>query len=72
MATKEELSTIENIDMDKGVDPAAQCDFTPEEERQVLRKIDRVVLPLMALVYFFQCKPKAHRYPLIHRLTWER
>ncbi|GME41877.1 unnamed protein product [Neofusicoccum parvum] len=26
----------------------------PEEERKVLKKLDRVVLPLMALVYFFQ------------------
>lgn len=27
----------------------------PEEEKAVLRKLDRVILPLMALVYFFQC-----------------
>ncbi|KAJ9636855.1 hypothetical protein H2199_007849 [Coniosporium tulheliwenetii] len=26
----------------------------PEEEKQVLKKLDRVILPLMALVYFFQ------------------
>ena len=59
MSTKtpqQELSMVENIDLAKGVDPAAEFDFTPEEERQVLRKIDRVILPLMALVYFFQCK----------------
>ena len=28
----------------------------PVEEKKVLRKLDRVILPLMALVYFFQCK----------------
>ena len=27
----------------------------PEEERKVVRKLDRVILPLMAFVYFFQC-----------------
>lgn len=26
----------------------------PEDERAVLKKLDRVILPLMALVYFFQ------------------
>jgi hypothetical protein len=25
-------------------------------EKRVVRKIDRIVLPLMCLVYFFQCK----------------
>lgn len=28
----------------------------PEEERKLVRKLDMVILPLMALVYFFQCK----------------
>lgn len=28
----------------------------PEEERKVVRKLDCVIMPLMALVYFFQCK----------------
>lgn len=27
----------------------------PEEERKVVRKLDMVILPLMAFVYFFQC-----------------
>lgn len=27
----------------------------PEEEKRVVKKLDRVILPLMALVYFFQC-----------------
>jgi hypothetical protein len=30
--------------------------FGPEEEKRVTRRIDRVVLPLMCTVYFFQCK----------------
>jgi hypothetical protein len=29
-------------------------DIDPIEEKQVLRKLDRVILPLMALVYFMQ------------------
>lgn len=28
--------------------------FTPEEEKQVLRKIDRVILPMMCFVFFMQ------------------
>ncbi|KAF5007851.1 hypothetical protein F66182_15694, partial [Fusarium sp. NRRL 66182] len=28
--------------------------FTPEEEKQVLRKIDRVILPMMCFVFFLQ------------------
>lgn len=28
----------------------------PEEEKQVVRKLDCVIMPLMAVVYFFQCK----------------
>jgi sugar phosphate permease len=26
----------------------------PDEERQVVKKLDRIIMPLMALVYFFQ------------------
>lgn len=28
--------------------------YTPEEERQVLRKIDRTILPLICIVFFMQ------------------
>lgn len=28
----------------------------PDEERKVVRKLDAVIMPLMAVVYFFQCK----------------
>lgn len=51
--------TVEDIDQTKDVDYAAPYDFTPEEETAVLRKIDRVILPVMAVVYFFQCQ--SHR-----------
>ncbi|KAL4881386.1 major facilitator superfamily domain-containing protein [Aspergillus karnatakaensis] len=34
----------------------AIIEYTPEEERQVLRKIDRFVLPLLCIVQFFQCE----------------
>lgn len=30
--------------------------YTPEEEGEVLKNIDRVVLPLMCFVQFFSCK----------------
>lgn len=28
----------------------------PAEEKAVVRKLDRVILPIMAVVYFFQCQ----------------
>jgi MFS transporter, ACS family, DAL5 transporter family protein len=36
----------------------------PEEERKVVRKLDCVIMPLMAVVYFFQCESKFRQYPL--------
>ena len=40
-----------------GVQPVAVEYFIrPEEERKVLWKIDRVVMPAMMIVLFFQCK----------------
>lgn len=51
-----ETSTVEDVDQAKCVNPAVDYKFSAEEEKQVLRKIDRVILPLMALVYFFQCE----------------
>lgn len=39
-------------------------DIDPEEERKLVRKLDRVIMPLMALVYFFHC-----RYPPFHNLS---
>lgn len=54
-----EASIVEDIDQVKYVDPTVDYNFSAEEEKQVLRKIDRVILPLMALVYFFQCKSQS-------------
>lgn len=49
-----EIAESQSIgDSDAVVDNA----IDPAMEKQVVRKIDRVVLPLMAVVYFFQCKP---------------
>lgn len=39
----------------------------PEEERQVVRRLDCVIMPLMALVYFFQCKFSRLSGLIIHR-----
>ncbi|KAM0563071.1 hypothetical protein ACHAPJ_001917 [Fusarium lateritium] len=39
---------------DMGTGEEANVGYTPEEEKRVLRKIDRVILPLMCLVEFFQ------------------
>lgn len=33
---------------------AVQYQIDPEEERAVVKKLDRVIMPLMALVYFWQ------------------
>lgn len=32
-------------------------DIDPKEESKVVWKLDCVIMPLMALVYFFQCQP---------------
>lgn len=53
MNKKEGMTKTESID--NGV-AELQVDYTAEEERAVLRKIDRVVLPLMCLCEFFQCE----------------
>ena len=29
-----------------------ECDWTPEEERQAKRKLDMIIMPLLALGYF--------------------
>lgn len=40
-------------------------DIDPAEEAAVLRKIDLVVLPLMCLVYLFQCAFGADCFPVL-------
>lgn len=48
---------------DSGMQPAVEekgdvlevaATYTAEEERRVLRKIDRTILPLMCIVFFMQ------------------
>jgi ACS family allantoate permease-like MFS transporter len=58
----------EKIEMAAGKDPnelVVSYHIAPEDEKAVLRKLDRVILPLMALVYFFQCESsmKMSEYP---------
>jgi hypothetical protein len=40
--------------------------YTPEEERQVLRKIDRTILPLICIVFFMQVSDTKVRFNLCH------
>lgn len=37
--------------------------YTPEEEGQVLRKIDRTILPLICIVFFMQVSSKSSCCP---------
>ncbi|KAM0323977.1 hypothetical protein ACHAQA_008559 [Verticillium albo-atrum] len=52
-ATTEMLEQSDN-DPKNQVNDATFEEIDPEEERKLVRKLDRVILPLMALVYFFQ------------------
>ena len=45
--THEEAKSTGEADVFEVIDPA--------EERRLVRKLDMVILPLMAFVYFFQC-----------------
>jgi hypothetical protein len=74
--------TVEDINHAKYIDPTNDYSFTSEEEKQVLRKLDRVILPLMALVYFFQCKSvhaacegekkRCNRLTMTHQISTNR
>ncbi|KAF9641076.1 hypothetical protein BFW01_g12882 [Lasiodiplodia theobromae] len=44
----------EQVGPESHKEPGPQYLIDPEDEKRVLRKLDRVILPLMALVYFFQ------------------
>ncbi|KAM0540806.1 hypothetical protein ACHAPJ_013494 [Fusarium lateritium] len=37
-------------------EPVVFDEIDPAEERRVVRKLDRVIMPLLAAVYFFQCR----------------
>ena len=54
--TKRGIDMVEeaNEKLDGGLVVTYHID--PKDEKVVVRKLDRVILPLMALVYFFQCK----------------
>lgn len=58
--TKDDPQTImaEELEMTKKQDEehVAFEQISPEEEAALVRKLDRVLMPLMAFVYFFQCK----------------
>lgn len=55
--------------LESGMQPAVEekgnalevtATYTPEEERQVLRKIDRTILPLICIVFFMQVSSERH------------
>ncbi len=51
---KEDIHLEESV----GFEPRKETNnvtIDAEAERKVVRKLDRVILPLMAIVYFFQC-----------------
>jgi hypothetical protein len=49
------------------VDVGELLDFDVATERKVLRKIDMVVLPLMCMIYFFQCRNLPSSSSAFHR-----
>lgn len=57
-------SNVTSEKMGNEIDPGAEevenrpqiFSIDPDEERKVVRKLDAVIMPLMAVVYFFQCK----------------
>jgi hypothetical protein len=49
------MSIMEDHSGSKEADSSTAIVIDPAEELAVLRKLDRVILPLMAFVYFFQC-----------------
>lgn len=57
------MAASEKVKLPSGTPPIAVSEVTmesliidPVEEKKVLRKIDRVVMPLMFVVFFFQCR----------------
>lgn len=61
MATDTKRTSAEGVDATEKVKvdlvddtQAIHYFIDPEEERAVVKKLDRVIMPLMALVYFFQ------------------
>jgi hypothetical protein len=54
--TKLEISGLAPVEI-TAIEPAVEYFIEPEEDKKVLWKIDRVVMPIMMIVLFFQCTP---------------
>jgi hypothetical protein len=52
---KEDVHMEESVGFDASKETNNDIAIDPEAERKVVRKLDRVIMPLMAIVYFFQC-----------------
>lgn len=52
---KRETTMEETVGVDLKFEPNAPSAIDLDEERNVIKKLDRVIMPLMATVYFFQC-----------------
>jgi len=53
---KNDIKMRESMDENLSGELAAAYHIEPEEEKRVIRKLDRTILPLMALIFFFQCR----------------
>ncbi|KAL2789076.1 major facilitator superfamily domain-containing protein [Aspergillus keveii] len=51
---KEDVHMEESVGFDASKETNNDIAIDPEAERKVVRKLDRVIMPLMAIVYFFQ------------------
>lgn len=51
---KRETTMEETVGVDLKFEPNAPSAIDLDEERNVIKKLDRVIMPLMATVYFFQ------------------
>lgn len=50
------VAEVEDMDNLKNVSGVPEELFVdPEEEKALVKKLDRVIMPIMAIVYFFQC-----------------
>lgn len=53
--TSEAIESPEKFD-NQNNEIAIFNEIDPAEEKALVRKLDRVIMPLMAAVYFFQCE----------------
>ena len=59
---KAEVLTLENIESDKK--PSQTADYTPEELKRVVRKLDLNLLPLCFILYTFSVLDVSQRHHL--------